>query len=450
MASPFSPHPDLLQKKELLTFDGLTQEVKKTFSQFPDSRKGKNTKYRVEDAALSAFPVFFMQSPPFLDYQKTMVQFQGRSNAQTWFGVHDIPCDNQIRKLLDSVTPATVFPLFGNLVDALPERAGLEQLRSIGGTWLVPFEGTPYFSSQKIHCEHCSTRQHQRKTTYCHQVVTPVIAAPNQSPVIPLAPEFIEPQDGHQKPDCELNASKRGLQQWGNRLSALRVTILGDDLYSHQPFCEVLLAQRMDFLLVCKPDSHVTVSEWVNYLEKIGEVKTLVNKRGTGKGYETDTYRYVQPIPLRDDDDALKVNWCELTTGQDDGSIVYRNAFITSHQLNDKSVIEAGRAGRTRWQIENENNNILKTKGYHFDHNFGHGQHYLAALLATLIILAFLLHTRLELMDEDFKLLRQQLPSRQRLFNDLLALTTYLYFDSWSALLTFMLQGRVSRHPVPT
>jgi hypothetical protein len=450
MASPFSPHPVLLQNKDILTFDGLTQEVKKTFIQFPDSRTGKNTKYRVEDAALSAFSVFFMQSPSFLDYQTTMVQSQGQSNAQTWFGVHNIPCDNQIRKLLDSVAPENVFPLFWNIVDALQERAWLDNLRSIGGTLLVPFDGTQYFSSQKIHCEHCSTRQHQKKTTYFHQVVTPVIVAPNQSQVIPLAPEFIQPQDGHQKQDCELNASKRWLQQWGNRLRTLRVTILSDDLYSHQPFCEVLLAQRMDFLLVCKPDSHVTVSEWVDYLEKIGEVKTLVKKRWTGKRYETDTYRYAQQIPLRDDDDILRVNWCELTTVLDNGTIVYRNAFITSHQLDDKSVVEAIRAGRTRWKIENENHNVLKTKGYHFDHNFGHGQHHLAALLATLIILAFLLHTRLELMDEDFKLLRQQLPSRQRLFNDWLALTTYFYFDSWSALLTFMLQGRVSRHPIPT
>ncbi|NJO17155.1 MAG: hypothetical protein HC877_15850 [Thioploca sp.] len=221
-------------------------------------------------------------------------------------------------------------------------------------------------------------------------------------------------------------------------------------LGTQKPCCEVLLAQRMDFLLVCKPDSQVTVSEVVNYLEKIGEVKTLVKKRWRGTGYETDTYRYVQPILLRNDDDALKVNWCELTTVPDDGTIVYRNTVIISHQLDDQSVIEAVQAGRTRWKIENENNNILKTKGYHFNHNFGHGQHHLAALLATLIILAFLLHTQMELMDEDFKLRRQQLPSRQRLFNDWLALTTYLYLENWPALLTFMLQGRLSRHPVPT
>jgi hypothetical protein len=35
-------------------------------------------------------------------------------------------------------------------------------------------------------------------------------------------------------------------------------------------------------------------------------------------------------------------------------------------------------AGRSRWKIENENNNVLKTKGYHLEHNFGHGQQHLS------------------------------------------------------------------------
>jgi hypothetical protein len=47
-------------------------------------------------------------------------------------------------------------------------------------------------------------------------------------------------------------------------------------------------------------------------------------------------------------------------------------------------------------------------------------------LLATLILLAYGLHTLLEWMDDKYQLLRQKLPSRQRLFNDIRALTTYL------------------------
>jgi len=51
-------------------------------------------------------------------------------------------------------------------------------------------------------------------------------------------------------------------------------------------------------------------------------------------------------------------------------------------------------------------------------------------LLATLILLAYLIHTMLNLMNDKFCLLRQKLPSRRRLFDDMKALTTYLCFDS--------------------
>jgi hypothetical protein len=56
-------------------------------------------------------------------------------------------------------------------------------------------------------------------------------------------------------------------------------------------------------------------------------------------------------------------------------------------------------AGRTRWKVENENNNTLKTKGYNLEHNFGHGKQHLSSLLVTLNILSLLFHTRLELLD---------------------------------------------------
>jgi hypothetical protein len=73
--------------------------------------------------------------------------------------------------------------------------------------------------------------------------------------------------------------------------------------------------------------------------------------------------------------------------------------------------------------------------------NYGLGEQYLSSLLATLIMLAYLLHTLLDLMDDKFCLLRQILPSRKRLFDDMKALTTYLCFDSWEHMLDFMLEG---------
>ena len=84
---------------------------------------------------------------------------------------------------------------------------------------------------------------------------------------------------------------------------------------------------------------------------------------------------------------------------------------------------------------------MLKTKGYHIEHNFGHGQQYLAALMLSLNLLAFLFHTVLEWSDAKYTLLRQVLARRQTFFDDIRALMRYLVFDSWQHLIEFMIRG---------
>lgn len=442
MSVPFGP--------VVLTLDDITKQIRSTFEQFTDPRRGKNTRYTLVDAGLSAFSVFFMQSPSFLEYQRSLEQRLGKNNAQTLFGVHAIPSDNQIRHLLDATAPGRVKPLFSYLFDALNQAGIVETYRAVNQTLLLALDGTEYFSSPTIHCPQCSTRRHANgQVTYFHTALTPVLVKPGLDKVIPLAPEFVRPQDGAEKQDCELNAAKRWLAEWGDAYSPLGVTVLGDDLYCHEPFCRDVLNRGLGFILVCKPASHALVYEGLAFLERSGGVNTVVRRRWTGQRREIDTYRYAESIPLRDADDALLVNWCELTTTDESGKVLYHNTFATSLALDDHSVPEVVAAGRSRWKIENENNNTLKTKGYHFEHNYGHGQQYLSSVLASLILLAFLVHTVLEWMDHSYQLLRRKLPSRQRLFSDIRTLTSYLCFESWEALMQFMLQSFEPAPPQP-
>jgi hypothetical protein len=419
-------------------FDTLVGSFRQRLSSLPDKRTGKNTRYGMEDAALSAFSVFFTQTPSFLAYQRKMADSKGKSNAQSLFGVHQIPSDNQIRNMLDGVAPEQMFPVFEEILQGLEAQGQLDGFRSLSETLLVAMDGTEYFSSTQICCPQCSTRTlRSGDTQYFHSVVTPVIVCPGQTHVIPLVPEFVRPQDGHDKQDCENAAAKRWLTQHGERFSRLKVTILGDDLYCHQPLCQQLVDHQLNFILVCRPDSHPTLYE---HLEGI-DLPTVIVKRWTGKVEETWTYRYLNGVPLRDGEDALWVNWCELTVSRPDGRLTYHNAFVARYTITDDTVAEMVQARRTRWKVENENNNTLKTKGYNLEHNFGHGQHHLASGLATLNILSFLFHTVLDLLDQKYKLLRAHLPTRKTFFEDLRALTRYMYFDSWDHLLTFMLQG---------
>jgi len=419
----------------------LTQHLRAVFAQLPDARRSSNNqRYAMEDAALAAFSVFFTQSPSFLDYQTRMQQQQGKNNAQTLFGVHQIPSDNQIRNILDPVAPDTLFPLIAHIGDELYRHQYLESYRSINDTLLMAVDGTDLFSSNKIHCDCCSCAQQKNgDTLYRHIAVTPVLVAPGQAQVVVLPPEFVHPQDGHNKQDCELAASGRWLSRWGAHYAAWRITMLGDDLYCHQPFCQRTLEAKMDFIFTCKPDSHATVYEWVADFTRTGQIGMFTRTRRTGKQHYTDTYRYLNDVPLRDSADALLVNWCELITTREDGTVQYRNAWASSHRIDEHNVELLVKAGRARWKIENEGNNTLKTKGYHFEHNFGHGKINLANLLATMILLAYLMHTCFDWLDEHYRAVRRALPSRATFFEHVRTLLYYLPFDSWNHLLDFML-----------
>lgn len=57
------------------------------------------------------------------------------------------------------------------------------------------------------------------------------------------------------------------------------------------------------------------------------------------------------------------------------------------------------------------------------------------------MILAYLMHTVLDLLDQRYQAVRAQLPSRTTFFEHLRALAQYLPFNDWNELFDFMLEG---------
>lgn len=176
----------------------------------PDNRKGSNTKYQVKDACLAAFSVFFTQSSSFLAHQSLMKQKKGQDNAQSLFGLTEIPCDNQIRNLLDPMAAVTVFGAFKTVFEWLDKNQVINKFKYLENQILLALDGTEYYSSSKINCPHCNCRKHRNGSkTYYHQVVTPVIVSPLKNQVINLAPEFIKKQDGTTKQANRKCSSKK-------------------------------------------------------------------------------------------------------------------------------------------------------------------------------------------------------------------------------------------------
>jgi len=71
--------------------------------------------------------------------------------------------------------------------------------------------------------------------------------------VLTLEPEFIAPQDGTEKQDCESRATRRWLAAHRPQYAVLQQVYLGDDLFANQPICEAARAVDGHFLFVCSP-----------------------------------------------------------------------------------------------------------------------------------------------------------------------------------------------------
>jgi hypothetical protein len=429
-------------KPPALDFDSLAGFLRGYMETLPDNRRGYNKQYSIDDAALSAFSMFFMQCPSFLEHQRQMGKRSGKDNVQSLFHARAIPSDNQIRNILDPISPRAMTPVFDRVFDKLQEEGHLEKYASVNNTLLIAMDATRYFSSSCISCEKCQQTHHSKGgITYSHSVITPVITAPDNPHVICLAPEFIHIQDGDTKQDSEHNAAKRWLKAHAHRYKSLGITLLGDDLYAHQPFIKMLQEEGFHYIFTCKTDSHKSLYRRVNIAEHFDNVKSFMKDRRHGKKHFIDTYRFVNNVKLHDGDDSINVNWCEITTTNENGEVTFFTALITDHHITEENCAEIIAAGRTRWKIENEQFNTLKTKGYNLEHNFGHGDEYLSEILFTFNLLAFLYHTILNLSDESYQAIRKELGTRKTFFQHVRTLTYYQYFENWQTLMEFMVVG---------
>ncbi len=417
----------------------LILELRSLCGSFPDKRTGSNSRYDMADFGLSAFSLFFMQSPSFLSHQRTLARAHGRSNCESLFSMSRIPTDNQIRAMLDPVVPDRLYPLFSSLLERLEAGGGLGPFRRLDGHLLVALDGTEYFCSRKISCPNCSQRKrNDGAVEYHHNMVTAALVAPGHARAIPLAPEFVVPQDGGEKQDCESRATRRWLVAHGPGLARLKPIYLGDDLYSRQPICEAVQAVGGNFLFVAKPGSHPTLHEWLDGIElPIHEER--VKK---GRGFQTHRYRWLADVPIRDGKDALRVNWLNIEIVNKAGKVTYRNSFVTDIAVDRSNVAELAACGRARWKIENETFNVLKNNGYNLEHNFGHGKQNLSALLATMNLFAFACHGVCEILEAVWEKARGALGSRRRFFEHLRTITSYIVFPSWAALVRTLITGQ--------
>jgi hypothetical protein len=302
----------------------------------------------------------------------------------------------------------------------------------LGGRTLIAWDGTEYFCSQKLGCPSCLTRKRSNgKTESYHSMLSATVVAPGHTKVIPLMPEFVAAQDGAKKQDCERNAVKRWFSTHGARIAPLRPIYLGDDLFACHPVAKMITDADGDFIFTAKESSHKSLYDFIDGAE-LSRHEEKVRRRATK---ETFRYRWIEAVPIRDGEDALLVNWIGFEILDAKGKVKFSMAWVTSLPVSKDNVAEIVACGRARWKIENESFNVMKNHGYELEHNFGHGQKFLAMTLAALNLLAFAWHSVLDVLEPPWQAARQAAVTRTSFFAHILMLTAYVVFPSWPVLL---------------
>jgi hypothetical protein len=152
-----------------------------------------------------------------------------------------------------------------------------------------------------------------------------------------------------------------------------------------------------------------------------------------GKTVETRRYRWIEGFRCATARTRRWSNWIGFEIFDRNGRVKYSIAWVTSLPVNKTNVAEIAACGRARWKIENEAFNVKNH--YELEHNFGHGEIFLAMTLAALNLLVFAWHSALDLLEPPWQAAREAAAKRTSFFAHLLTLTTYIVFPSWAVFL---------------
>ena len=352
-----------------------------------------------------------------------------------------------MREILDPLKPEDLRALFVDVCRQLQRGKALEPFAFYQGCYLLSLDGTGYFSSQAVHCDSCLEKVNKKtgEVTYHHQMLGAVLVHPDHREVIPLAPEPIQKQDGATKNDCERNAAKRLLRHVRKEHPRLKLIVMEDGLASNAPHIRELMNHNMHYILGVKSGDHQFLFDHVDAAFQEDRLTTILWKEGD----ICCEVAFMNGVPLNDSNQDLLVNFLDYTEYDLDGNRVKYFSWITDLRITQGNARWLVRGGRSRWKIENETFNTLKNQGYHFEHNYGHGDQNLSVVFAMLMMLAFLVDQVQQLCCPLFRAVWKKAGSKRALWEKIRSHYWHFTFQSMRHLHEVILYDLAKELPAP-
>jgi hypothetical protein len=101
--------------------------------------------------------MFSLKSPSLLDFKQ-----QTRSEQNNLRSIYliegEIPCDNQMRVILDDLEAKEIRPIFASIFQLLNRAGVIKEYRYWDQKVIISIDGVEHFSSQKVHCPSCTSK----------------------------------------------------------------------------------------------------------------------------------------------------------------------------------------------------------------------------------------------------------------------------------------------------
>ena len=374
-----------------LTASGLNKIIRKRFDEIPDSRRDGSIHFTLGDTMMAALAMFQFKSPSLLQFDKDTRNTEDATligNLRRLFWISEVPCDTQMRAILDDVSPGLLRRAFRSVHSAIQRGRMLEDFKVFGDKLVVSIDGTGLFSSTAIHCPQCGVKKRKSgKDEYYHQLLAAVIVSPHHKTVLPIDFEPIIRSDGETKDCCERNAAKRLIPSIASQYAKRHLIIVEDALAANGPHVKLLREHAMDFVIGAKPKG--SASLFAAFDERRQTQGDVVEFEQTDTQGVIRGCRFGNDLPINASHVDVRVNLIEFWEVSAKG-VKREWSWITSLAITRDNALEIAAIGRSRWGIENQCFNTLKNQGYHLEHNYGHGKKFLSSTLAGIMLLAFL------------------------------------------------------------
>lgn len=141
--------------RRFLSADGLIKTLRQRFEGVADTRRTTHLTHSMADTLMSVFAMFSLKDSSMLAFGER----QDDLSLKNVFGIKQIPSDSKMRDILDPIEVDQLNEAFADVFAELQRGGVLKRFQFLGNQYLVAIDGTGYFCSSSVRCEHVSVRR---------------------------------------------------------------------------------------------------------------------------------------------------------------------------------------------------------------------------------------------------------------------------------------------------